>query len=43
MGVSMILLGVFLKWKLSTQKVDTNSEETNFLKQEKIENENKRY
>ena len=43
MGVSMILLGLFLKWKLSTKKVDTNSEETKFLKQEKIENENKRH
>jgi len=43
MEVSMIFLGLFLKRKLSTEKVDTNSEETKFLKREKIENENKRY
>ena len=43
MGVSMVLSGLFLKWKLYTGKDDTNSEKTKFLKQEKIENENKRY
>jgi hypothetical protein len=42
MGVSMMLLGLFLKWKLSMEKADRNSE-TKFFKQEKIENENKRY